>query len=231
MRTNSLRLGRWLLALVCVPLLLLTPGCASKGKIRGKVTMSNGEPLPGGTITFAPVSGKGNVATAWINPDGTYEVEAPTGECKVTIDNRNVGKEPPAPIGAGGGSGAATGGGAPKGLDDGKGAAKGPGPIGGGSGKGPPAGMVTGPPGGMKGAQTGPIGSGVGGKSGGGPPKEGGEIEAAMKAAGQAPSGASGQVQPGTYKPINPKYYSTETSGLTYTVKGGEQEHNIKLEP
>lgn len=224
---------RLLVVLACAFLLVLTPGCgASKGKVRGKVTMSNGEPLPGGTITFAPVSGKGNLATAWINPDGTYELEAPTGECKISIDNRNVGKTPDPPVGAGGSAGPPAG--AAKTAPPTAGGGPAGGPVGGPAVKGPPGGM-TGPPGGMKGppgGMTGPPGGMPGGKAGAAPEsKEKGEIEAAMAAAGRAPSGPSGQVQPGTLKPINAKYYRIETSGLSYTVQGGEQTHDIKLDP
>ena len=56
------------------------------------------------------------------------------------------------------------------------------------------------------------------------------DIEKRMKETGQAKTG-SGDVQPGTLKPINPKYYDPETSRLTYTVKGGTQPFDIKLDP
>jgi len=52
-----------------------------------------------------------------------------------------------------------------------------------------------------------------------------------MKESGQAPTTGSGDTQPGTLKPINKKYYDSETSGLTYTVKGGIQSFDIKLDP
>ena len=205
----SLR-SRWVLLSLCVSLPCLAAGCgASKGKVTGKVTMSNGEPLPGGTITFVPVSGKGNIASVFINPDGTYELDAPAGECKISIDNRNVGKKPAAPIGAGGGGNVAP-------------------PEAGGK-----SGVVTGPPGGKGGVVTGPPG-GKGGPpagKGGAPPKDDkDDIEKRMKETGQAKTG-SGDVQPGTLKPINPKYYDPETSRLTYTVKGGTQPFDIKLDP
>ena len=158
--------------------------------------MSNGEPLPGGTITFVPEGG-GSVASVWINPDGTYEIEAPLGECKITIDNRNVGVTPAPPVGAGGGGNAPPAGSGPKG--------------------GSPGGVMTGPPGGA-------------GKSGAPPKDKGGEIGNRMKEAGQSPTG-SGSVQPGTLKPINAKYYKTETSGLSLGVKSGSQSFDIKLDP
>ena len=185
--------SRWLLVSLCVSLPCLATGCGeSRGKVAGKVTMSNGEPLPGGTITFVPVSGKGNIASASISPDGKYEIEVPSGECRISIDNRNVGKKPPAPIGAGGGGNVI-----PPGLGG--------------------AGVVTGPPG------------GGGGKAG--PPKDkGGDIEKRMNDSGKAPTGA-GDVQPGTYKPINSKYYDSEASGLTFGVKSGTQTFDITLNP
>ena len=197
--------SRWLLVSLCVSLPCLATGCGeSRGKVAGKVTMSNGEPLPGGTITFVPVSGKGNIASTSISPDGKYELEVPSGECKISVDNRNVGKTPPAPIGAGGGGNAPPPG------------------VGG-------AGVKTGPPGGMGGAgvKTGPPG---GGAKAGPPQDKGGDIEKRMKDSGQAPTGA-GSVQPGTYKPINPKYYDPETSGLTFGVKSGSQTFDITLNP
>ncbi len=195
--------SRWVLFSLCVSLPCFATGCGgSKGKVTGKVTMSNGEPLPGGTITFVPVGGNGNVASAWINPDGTYELEAPTGECKVSIDNRNVGITPAAPVGAGGGNAA-------------------PGSKGGAAG-----GVITGPPG-MAGGKGPP---GMAGGKGGPPQDKGSEIDKRMKEAGQTPSG-SGAVQPGTLKPINPKYYVTETSGLSLGVKSGSQPFDIKLDP
>ena len=201
MQRASLSLwSRWVLFSLCVSLPCLATGCgASKGKVAGKVMMSNGEPLPGGTITFVPVGGTGNIASTWINPDGTYELDAPTGECKISIDNRNVGKTPAAPVGASGSGDA-------------------PPPVPGGKG-GPPGGVITGPPGkGGKGGKAGP------------PQDKGNEIEKRMKEAGQSPTG-SGAVQPGTLKPINPKYYDPETSGLSLAVKSSSQSFDIKLDP
>ena len=178
-----------LLASLCVALPCLTTGCdgsVSRGKVTGKVTMSTGELLPVGTITFVPVSGKGNIASTSISPDGTYELEVPSVECKISIDNRNVGKKPPAPVGSSGGGNVI------------------------------PPGMA-GPPGGMAGKA--------------GPPKDkGGDIEKRMKESGQAPV-STGAVQPGTYKPINSKYYDPETSGLTFGVKSGSQTFDITLNP
>ena len=189
--------SRWVLLSLCLALPGFATGCGgSKGKVTGKVTMSNGEPLPGGTIIFAPVGGTGSVVSVWINPDGTYELDAPSGECKISIDNRNVGVTPAAPVGAGGGGNAM----AP------------------GASKGATPGVISGPP-----------GKGAPGK--GGPPQDKGlDIEKKMNEAGQTKS-AGGAVQPGTLKPINPKYYNPETSGLSLGVKSGNQAFDIKLDP
>ena len=86
---------------IALGLILLLAGCSKTGKVTGKVLMANGQPLPGGTITFTPAEGKGNPAAATIKEDGTYEVNAPTGVCKVSIDNRAAGKSY-TPVGAGG---------------------------------------------------------------------------------------------------------------------------------
>jgi len=52
-----------------------------------------------------------------------------------------------------------------------------------------------------------------------------------------APAGAGNTNQPANpadlakrYVKINPKYADADQSGLTYTVKGGKQEHDIKLD-
>jgi hypothetical protein len=49
---------------------------------------------------------------------------------------------------------------------------------------------------------------------------------------GQAPTGpaeAGPPNPPGRYVPIPDKYYDIERSGLTFTVSGGDQEHNFEL--
>lgn len=40
---------------------------------------------------------------------------------------------------------------------------------------------------------------------------------------------SSGPDIPGTYMPLPNKYFSPDTSGLTYTVESGSQTHNIEL--
>lgn len=90
---------------VCLLLLpVVAVGCGGgRGTISGKVTF-NGKPLPVGTISFYPQSGKQDAINCPIR-NGAYSQEGvPTGEVKVgvvTVD----------PANAGGGSGAAAAGG------------------------------------------------------------------------------------------------------------------------
>ncbi len=58
-----------------------------------------------------------------------------------------------------------------------------------------------------------------------GPPKD------ALSKATQGKEIPKGQSQPlvGKYVAVPQKYYSPETSGLTFTVKGGSQSHNVEL--
>jgi hypothetical protein len=44
-----------------------------------------------------------------------------------------------------------------------------------------------------------------------------------------APSGAGPEKLPGKYVQIPGKYYAVETSGLDFTVTGGEQQHDLEL--
>lgn len=185
---------------LALALLLGAAGCAKTGKVTGKITTSDGQPLPGGTITFTPTEGKANPASATIKEDGTYEVEAPTGVCKISIDNRSAGKSVTL-IGAGGApiptESPATGGdtGAPKY-----------------GGPGMPKDMKAKVAGGPA------------------PPKMGGggEIQKAMEGK-YVPTGPTTPV-PGKVVPINSKYYTPESSGLELKVKGGTQAFDIKLE-
>lgn len=177
---------------------VLTAGCAAKsGKVNGKVTLSDGQPLPGGSITFIPE--KGNPASGIIKEDGTYAVDAPTGICKIVIDNRSAGKSS-SPIGAGGAP-------VPANVET----TSGPNYKG---GPGMPAGVA----------------AKMGGGAAGPPKNEGGaEAIAKMMEGKQAPVSETTAI-PGKVVPINPKYYSADSSGLTFTVKGGSQKFDIKLE-
>jgi hypothetical protein len=75
------RLGRVLL----LGLLVVAVGCRSQGSVTGKVTF-NGEPMPGGTVSFLPVKGTGG-GNATIDPkDGSYHMDKlPVGKVKVAV--------------------------------------------------------------------------------------------------------------------------------------------------
>ncbi len=196
----------------------LSTGCAKTGKVSGKVTLPDGTPLPGGRISFVPEDPKKNPASGIIAEDGTYSVDVPVGNCKVSIDNRSAGKAF-SPVGAGGVSGP------PKEGNTALAGGKGMGPMmptpkG---GKGPPGGIMTGPPTGVGQNKPG-IGPSESAFKGG---NEG--IEGAMAKAGA--DKASDQIPvPGKAVPINEKYLSGETSGLSLEVKGGSQTFDIKLD-
>jgi len=206
-----LTMSRWLrprtLLAAVVLAAVFSTGCAKFGKVSGKVTQADGSPLPGGVISFIPEDSKRNPATANIKDDGTYSCDVPVGNCKVTIDNRSAGKGAP-PIGAGGVSGPPKGAGGP-------GAKMGPGGPGGKMGPGGPGG----PPGGVQAG--GPGGKDVKGSND--------AIGEAMNKAGAAKVGDIVQV-PGKSVPINPKYFSAETSGLSLEVKGGDNSFDVKLD-
>lgn len=86
---------------VAVVVLSLVIGCrGGKAKVSGKVTYQ-GTGLPGGKITFQPVSGKGNPGIGNIDENGNYSVEIPAGEVYISIDNRGLEKPDPGPVGAG----------------------------------------------------------------------------------------------------------------------------------
>jgi len=179
------RPGQILIAVAALTVMCLTVGCSGTCTVSGTVTQANGQPLSGGDITFVPVDTSKTPVTGVIKPDGTYQVSVPKGECKVAIDNRNVGKAPPPPVGAGGGYSGPDKSGAPK-------------------GGGPPMGK-------------------------GGPPNPGDKIKEKMQEKGVSPTG-SGQAQAGTYVKIDPKYHDHEKSGLVFTISGGSQKIDIKLD-
>src|SRR5207253_1809269 len=54
----------------------------------------NGQPLPGGRVTFRPADGRRNSVTSTISEKGEYQAVLPVGEVKVTVDNSEL--EPPA---------------------------------------------------------------------------------------------------------------------------------------
>ena len=83
----------------CFALIILIPlaaGCASrKVKVSGRV-LYNGDPLPGGILTFRPADPAQNSVSAVLDPEGKYEAVLPVGEIKVCIDNRELAPRPAA---------------------------------------------------------------------------------------------------------------------------------------
>jgi hypothetical protein len=92
----------WLGFLGRMGLLLLLPvvsGCgSSQAKVSGQV-LHNGAPLPGGRLTFQPMSPEQNAVSVEIDEQGNYEVVLPVGQVQVGVDNREL--EPSGPQSAG----------------------------------------------------------------------------------------------------------------------------------
>jgi hypothetical protein len=83
-RTNTVIRVAFLLFLV------LLAGCSrSTGRVSGKV-LYNGNPLPGGRLTFLPREARQNPIPAVINADGHYEATLPVGEVTIVVDNREL---------------------------------------------------------------------------------------------------------------------------------------------
>jgi hypothetical protein len=76
-------------------------GCGGQktAKISGKV-LFQGRPLPGGLVTFYPMEGQSNPASAIIGEDGSYSLNnAPLGTVKITVSNLTLKKGEVPPIG------------------------------------------------------------------------------------------------------------------------------------
>jgi hypothetical protein len=72
-------------------LLVLTGGCkggrsVKQAEVSGKV-LFQGQPLPGGQITFFAVK-DGFATTEVINTDGSYSIKAPVGEVQISVNNQ-----------------------------------------------------------------------------------------------------------------------------------------------
>ena len=78
-------------------LLLFLPalaGCGQpKGQLSGQV-MYQGQPLPGGRLTFLPADPKQNPVPAPIDANGHYEVTLPAGDGTISVDNRELQPHP-----------------------------------------------------------------------------------------------------------------------------------------
>jgi hypothetical protein len=74
-------------------LLLLLPfltGCGGgKSKVSGQVRF-NGDPLPGGVLTFQPADPKHNSVAVSLDEQGHYEATLPVGEVQVSVENRHL---------------------------------------------------------------------------------------------------------------------------------------------
>jgi hypothetical protein len=145
-------------------LVAFTAGCGpGRGKVSGRALYKN-RALPGGFVTFRPADPRENPITVPISPEGQYEATLPTGQVRISVDNRElepVKSMPPPTL--------------------------------------PPEIKL--------------------------PPRP-----PAPEAKPGPEKGTASQKPPGTYVPIPDKYYSTDTSGLSYTVKSGSQSHDIVLE-
>lgn len=88
MRVNFYqRVLRFGLVLSLSPLI----GCGgpTSAKVSGRVLLE-GQPLPGGRITFRPANPAANSVSVEIDEKGQYEVVLPIGDVLVSVDNREL---------------------------------------------------------------------------------------------------------------------------------------------
>ena len=70
--------------------MLMLAGCGpGEGKVSGRV-LFNGQPLPGGIVTFVPAAGARNHVAITLDEQGNYEAVNPGGEVQVCVDNRQL---------------------------------------------------------------------------------------------------------------------------------------------
>ena len=78
---------RRLLVLLLLP---VAAGCgAAKGKVSGRV-LYQGQPLPGGLLTFQLADAKHSAVAVSLDEQGNYQATLPVGEVQVAIDNRRL---------------------------------------------------------------------------------------------------------------------------------------------
>jgi hypothetical protein len=72
----------------------LAAGCGGQVKVSGRV-LYDGQPLPGGWVTFRPADSRQNAVSAQIDPQGKYEAVLPAGDVEACVDNRDLEPAPP----------------------------------------------------------------------------------------------------------------------------------------
>jgi hypothetical protein len=71
-------------------LLAAAAGCgAGRGKVSGRVLL-NGEPVPGGWLSFRPADPKQNAVPAKVDDQGNYEAVLPVGEVFVSVTSGDL---------------------------------------------------------------------------------------------------------------------------------------------
>jgi hypothetical protein len=81
------RFGGMLLVLAA----LVGCGGGGTGTVSGRVLVGKAKkPLPGGSITFAPVAAGQRPVTGDIDENGDYTVTVPVGETRISVDNRHL---------------------------------------------------------------------------------------------------------------------------------------------
>lgn len=100
-QTNSLHWQRSLITGIALATALLLAGCGSsgKGKVSGTVTAA-GQPVTGGSVSFAPVAGSGaaaagRVATGAVRSDGTFSLSTDADNDGALIGLHEVVYTPP----------------------------------------------------------------------------------------------------------------------------------------
>jgi hypothetical protein len=97
----SLRLG----FVFGITLVALGCGQPKSAQVSGTVFLSDGKPMPGGSITFYPMEGAKTLpSTVDIKEDGKFDMrKAPVGKVQVAVSNLHLKEGTPPPVGAGGG--------------------------------------------------------------------------------------------------------------------------------
>jgi hypothetical protein len=71
-------------------LLSLAAGCGpGRSAVSGRVLL-DGQPLPGGRVTFRPADSRENAVSAELDEQGNYQAVLPAGDVLVSVDNREL---------------------------------------------------------------------------------------------------------------------------------------------